>query len=86
LLSVFFEQISPENVSATGFALLGFTEQGGRRRLLRAKITNLLADEQEDASFSLLFGVKSSLINNSGATNSVLSFTTVMIGIATLFM
>lgn len=86
LLSVFFEQISPENVSATGFALLGFTEQGGRQRLLRAKITNLLADEQEDASFSLLLGVKSSLIDNSGAINSVLSFTTIMIGIATLFM
>ena len=91
LLSVFFEQINPEDVSATGFALLGFTEEGGRQRLLRTKITNLLADErvveEADASFELSLAVESSLIDNSGATNnSVLSFTTILIGIATLFM
>ncbi len=89
LLSVFFEQINPEDVTASGFALLGFTEEGGRQRLLRTKITNLLANEravEEDASFELSLAVKSSLIDNSGATNSVLSFTTIMIGFATLLM
>lgn len=89
-LSVFFEQINPEDVAASGFALLGFTEEGGRQRLLRSKISNLFAVEraveEEDAPFELSLAVKSSLIDNSGACNSLMSFTTIMLGIVTLFI
>ena len=88
MLSVFFEQFNPEDVIAEGFALLGFTESNGRRRLLRKSIKNRVLDTVTgagDMKFSVSLAVESSLKANSGASGgSVLSVMTIMIGIAVL--
>lgn len=90
MLSVFFQQYNPEDVIAVGLALLGFTDERGRRRLLRAHIKNRVLDnvmEEDDVAFRVPLSVQSSLADNSGAVEvggTVMSLATILIGIAVL--
>jgi len=91
MLSVFFEQYNPEDVIANGFALLGFTEEVGRRRLLRTSIKPHRGLDtvlkEDDVSFRISMPVESSLNVNSGAVDeicSLMSVATIMLGIAVL--
>jgi hypothetical protein len=83
MLSVFFQQYDPEDVFAVGLALLGFTDERGRQRLLRVRIKN----QQDDVAFRVPLSVQSSLVDNSGAVEvggTVMSLAAILIGIAVL--
>lgn len=90
MLSVFFEQLNPEDVVAQGFALLGFTDETGRKRFLRTSIKSRVMVERSMDSFALALGVESSLADNSGTVvrmgSSLMSVTAVLIGTAILIM
>lgn len=62
--SFFFDMVDPDNVVAEGFALIGFTNGNGRRRLLRTNIKNRALETMTDADempFNIPLAVESSL-------------------------
>lgn len=85
MLSVFFEQYAPEDVIAQGYALLGFTDAEGRRRLTRTNIKNRFLLKEDDVAFRIPLSVESSLNDDSGVVgSSVMSVAAVMIAVAVL--